>query len=197
MGARDGRVAFHAGASRRCAIFVVDIKDFTVEERDDPVQLGLRRSLYGLLARSFNAAGIPWRLCVREDRGDGALIVLPVPVPVSALVPSLVTRLGDALHGHNRSVLPLHTIRLRAALHFGTVHRDSYGVAGRAVNQAFRLVDSTAIRDALDSSTADLALILSEEAYRELSPAGAPLLFRPVTAEAKKSTMPAWLWPGA
>lgn len=191
-----GRVTFPAGAPRRCAIFIVDIRDFTAEDRDDLVQLALRRFLYGLLSRSFNLAGIPWRLCVREDRGDGVLIVLPVPVPVSAFVPSLVTRLDEGLHGHNQSALAPHRLRLRSALHFGTVHRDSHGMTGDSLNRAFRLVDSVAVREALDSSTARLALIVSDEAYRELAQPGAPIPFRSVVAEAKKTQMPAWLWTG-
>ncbi|MFI0408253.1 hypothetical protein [Actinomadura sp. 3N508] len=195
MIARRGPVTFPAGAARRCAIFIVDIKDFTAEDRDDLVQLGLRRFLYGLLSRSFNSAGIPWRLCVREDRGDGVFVVLPVPVPASALVPSLVARLVAGLRDHNRSALPRDGVRLRAALHFGVVHRDLYGMAGSSVNQAFRLVDSDAVREALDSSAADLALVVSEEAYRELYRTGVP--FRPVIAETKKTELSAWLWTGA
>ena len=39
-----------------------------------------------MLTDAFNDSGIRWRACHREDRGDGALIIVPPNIPTSAVV---------------------------------------------------------------------------------------------------------------
>ncbi len=48
-------------------------------------QLAARDGLYKALAQAFGSSGIRWRDCVIEDRGDGALILVPPEVPKSLL----------------------------------------------------------------------------------------------------------------
>ncbi|MBW8485931.1 hypothetical protein [Actinomadura parmotrematis] len=174
-------------------IFVADIMEFS--RRDDQAQLALRRVLFPLVAHAFDGAGLPWRLRLHEDRGDGVLVVVPVPVSIEPVVRGLVRRLVRGLAEHNRSADPPDRMRLRAALHTGIVHRDRYGVAGTPVNHTFRLVDAPSIRDALTASAADLAFALSETAYGDLTVPSLPG-FRAALAEVKRTSAPIWIWTG-
>jgi hypothetical protein len=58
-------------------ILAVDVEGFGDPLRTHRDQLAVREGLYGALASAFNRVGIPWSDCDHEDRGDGALIVIP------------------------------------------------------------------------------------------------------------------------
>ena len=55
----------------------VDIREYSRKDRTEDIQRHLRRSLYDVLQRVLEGFGIDWGSCYREDRGDGALIILP------------------------------------------------------------------------------------------------------------------------
>lgn len=75
-GAADGQ--WPGRNSQHCVIFVVDIAGFAAASAgDDEVQLAVRDALYGLLIRAFSASAITWEQCFHEDRGDGALVIIP------------------------------------------------------------------------------------------------------------------------
>jgi len=59
--------------------------------------------MYRMLTDAFNDSGIRWRACHREDRGDGALIIVPPSIPTSAVVDAAAL-LAAALGRHNRQV---------------------------------------------------------------------------------------------
>ena len=69
-----------------CALFAVDIAGFTGPHRDDDIRLYLHEELYQFLHKAFDGSGIPWADCFCEDRGDGALIVVPPVVPYKGLI---------------------------------------------------------------------------------------------------------------
>ena len=93
---------------------------------------------------AFAESGIGWDSCVSEDRGDGALILIPPEVPKTLLVTGLPGMLAAAVSGHNTGSSVPERMRLRVALHAGEVYRDAHGVAGAAVNHAFRLAEAPA-----------------------------------------------------
>lgn len=68
------------------AILGVDIEGFADRRRTNPDQILAREGLYCCLQAAFARTGIAWDLCYREDRGDGALILVPPEIPKSLLV---------------------------------------------------------------------------------------------------------------
>jgi hypothetical protein len=56
---------------------LTDITAFSAHRRSDEDRLTLRRVMYDMLQRAFEAARLPWRDLHKEDRGDGTLIVIP------------------------------------------------------------------------------------------------------------------------
>jgi class 3 adenylate cyclase len=143
-------------------IVVVDVERFGDPARTSLDQLAVREALYLSLQQAFAESGLDWGGCVCEDRGDGALILVPSDVPKALLAADLPVRLTAAVDAHNaRCGLP-ERMRLRMALHAGEVYQDAHGVAGAAVNHAFRLIEATELRTVLATSTGVLALIVSD-----------------------------------
>jgi hypothetical protein len=178
-------------------LFAVDVAGFTDIRRDDEVQLTVREALYALLIEAFDGAHLPWEECLHEDRGDGVLIIIPAKMPSSTVVDPLVDRVRTGLRRHNRMASDAATIRLRVAVHIGEVHSDAYGLVGTAVNHLFRLLDAPALRQALVSSAADVALIVSDYFFDSVirhSPGTIdPATYRQVTVEVKQTRTHGWI----
>lgn len=175
-------VAAHGRTVRRGPeerlIVAADIIGFNDPRRDDEIQLALRHALHRLLDAALPDED-------REDRGDGALLTLPADIPI----PPLLSGVRAGLRLHNRLSSEPAQMRLRVAVHRGKVHRDEYGLAGRAVNHVFRLLDAPAFK-AL-ATTTDLAVIVSDPVYRTTlsrDPA-----YEPVIAALKETRAPAWV----
>jgi hypothetical protein len=185
------------------SLIAVDIVSFGAPQRDEEIQLLLRQLMYAHLEEAFALSWLPWDMCHREDRGDGALIVLPSDVPPHLLVDTLPHHLHTALRRGNRLLSSLARMRLRMAVHVGSVYRDSYGVSGHAVNHLFRLLDADVLRDAIESSRAPLGVIISDGLYKGLAGYGGPpdvLGYRPVQVVRKETETRAWVrlpWEGA
>ena len=150
------------------AILIVDVESFGDPARTNAHQLAVRDTMYKALRRSFARARVSWADCVKEDRGDGALVLIPPAVPKSRLVAGLPAWLAGSLARHNAGCPQEQRIRLRMALHAGEVHQDAHGYAGASINLAFRLIEAPAAKMALHDSSAVLALIVSEWFYDEV-----------------------------
>jgi len=155
-----------APAGQLCGLFAIDIAAFTDQRRDEHVQLYLRDSMYRMLDRAFTGAGVRWRACRHEDRGDGVLVVLPPALPVDKLADPLPERLRGLVRVHNRVSSRDARIQLRAAAHMGPVYQDAHGYAGDAVSQLFRLLDAPRFKQALATSGRELGFIASDYLYR-------------------------------
>jgi hypothetical protein len=185
------------GRSQHCVLFAVDIAQFTGEGRDDEVQLALREALYRLLIESFEGSGIPWRACVHEDRGDGVIVIIPAHMPTITVVDPLIEQIRARLRKHNRLSSSVAQVRLRLAVHIGEVYRDGYGLAGKAVNDLFRILDAPDLRQAVQSSETGLALIVSDYVYQSVIHGGPgnadPAAYAEVTVKVKQFQARAWL----
>jgi class 3 adenylate cyclase len=173
-------------------IVAVDIVGFTGQGRDDEVQVALRRALYLLLTEAFAAAGVPWENCHREDRGDGALIALPAAVSAASatvVLGPLLDHIAAGVRRHNRMASEIARLRLRAAVHAGQVRVDDYGLVGRAVNHAFRLLDAPVFKALVAGSDSCFAVIVSDELYDSTTGHA----YRPVIAAHKETRAPAWV----
>jgi hypothetical protein len=135
------------------AILGVDVEGYGDRRRTNPDQLAVRDGLYTCLRAAFARSDIPWEACYHEDRGDGALFLIPPDVPKQSLVTRFLEELSTALRLHNEGRTVRTSIRLRLVLHAGEVHRDPYGVAGTAVNVAFRLLEAEPLKQALVRSS--------------------------------------------
>lgn len=177
-------------------IIYVDVEGFASPDRTNADQTAVRAGLYHALVEAFTMAGVPWRDCYHEDRGDGALILVPPEVPKNILVTTLPGALAAALHEHNRNYHRQARIRLRMAIHAGEVLPDDHGVASAAINLTARLIDAKALKRALRRSGGTIALIASEWFFHEVirhHPAGTPGSYRRVRVSVKQTKAIAWL----
>jgi hypothetical protein len=152
-----------AGYPVPMTILVVDAESFSLLPNSE--QLAARRLLYAVLSESLESAGVPWQYCRHEDRGDGAVVLIPPEIPKPVVLRGLLAGFGDRLaEVTRRHGLP--SLRIRAALHAGEVHFDQHGIAGSDLNHAFRLADCPELKQALRLSRVGFALIVSDALYR-------------------------------
>lgn len=149
-------------------IVAVDIEGST--ERTNPAKGELRRTLYELLDRALEAAGIT--SSHREpytDRGDSVLILIRPhdDVPKTLVLGQLIPILTALLTEHNASVAwPELRMRLRAVVHAGEIHEDHNGFYGDDLDAAFRLLEAPRLKKALKEAPASpLILVVSEEIF--------------------------------
>ena len=126
---------------------VVDVERFGDPARTNLNQLAVRDGLYKALIHAFGMSGMVWDRCVSEDRGDGALILVPPEVPKIYLVTSLPSMLAAAVSRNNARCTTPERMRLRVALNAGEVYRDAHGFAGAAINRSYSsLKERTAVK---------------------------------------------------
>ena len=178
------------------AIICVDVEGFGDPRRTGPDQLAVRAGLYRALRAAFARSGASWQDCYHEDRGDGVLILVPPEVPKYLLAASVLGELAEALGEHNQAHRPQARIRLRLAMHAGEVCRDEHGVAGAAINTAFRLLAAEPLKQALAGSSGVLAVVASQWFFEEVirhTPASGPAAYRRVQVSVKETETTAWI----
>ncbi|MCS7483284.1 hypothetical protein ACFFQW_47585 [Umezawaea endophytica] len=174
----------------------MDIVNFTDPDRSAAHQRTVQTGLYALLERSFAEAGITWSSCHVEDRGDGALILVPPEFPKSDLADRWPTRLLAGLRLHNALHSHEARVHLRVALHAGEVHLNAHGAVSPAINLACRMVDAEEARRALADSGGILALIASDLFYGDVvkaEPAAMPNSYRRIPVVVKRTEAVIWL----
>jgi hypothetical protein len=181
-----------------CALFAVDIAEFTRRDRDDDVRMFMREELYRMLQRAFDGSRTPWTACFREDRGDGVLVVVPPDIAATGIIDPLPERLRSLIRRHNHVSSAAAHIQLRAAAHIGPVDHDGHGFVGTDVDFLFRMLDARPLKQALASTGADLALIVSDYVYRTIVSRHpslvSPTAFRPVRFQVKSTRGRAWTY---
>jgi tetratricopeptide (TPR) repeat protein len=174
----------------------VDIERFADRRRTNPDQIAMRSGLYRCLDAALARSGVPWEACYHEDRGDGALILVPPDIPKALLVTRFPQELSVALRSHNEARDAGSRLRVRLAVHAGEIHQDAHGVAGTAINVAFRLLEATALKQALAGSPGSVALIASRWFFEEVIwhvPASNPAAYRRVRVSVKETNELAWI----
>ena len=127
-----------------CALFAADIAEFTRPDRDDDVRRFMHEELYRILEQAFDGSGIPWSACFREDRGDGALVVVPPGIAAKGIIDPMPERLHSLIRRHNHVSSAAAHIQLRVAAHLGPVDHDGHGFVGSDVDFLFRMLDCSA-----------------------------------------------------
>jgi len=180
---------------RLCGLFAVDIVAFNGRQRDDDIQMYVHKSLYEMLQAAFDRSDVPWSGCVREDRGDGALVVVPPTIPVAGMV-TVPDRLRVLVRRHNHVSSDAAQVQLRVAMHIGSVHHDGHGFVGHDVSLLFRLLDARALRRMLSESGAGVAFIASGNMYEQVirrQPSLVDLaLFQRLPVRVKETRTRAW-----
>lgn len=180
-----------------CGLFAVDIVGFNGRGRDDDIQIYVHKSLYEMLQAAFDRSDVPWSDCVHEDRGDGALVVVPPTVPLAGLI-SVPDRLRGLVRRHNHVSSDAAHVQLRIAMHIGPVHHDGHGFVGRDVSLLFRLLDARPLRRMLSESCTEVALMASGNMYENVirrRPCLVDLaLFQRLSVRVKETTMRAWAY---
>ncbi|WP_394616325.1 hypothetical protein JNUCC0626_42755 [Lentzea sp. JNUCC 0626] len=178
-----------------CGLLAVDVASSGQWDSEQFVRL--RATLFRALRISFDDSGIPWRACRTNDRGDGMVVVVPQRFPAHRLAYPLLDRLSAQLRHHNRdSRSPL---RVRAALHVGTVHIDRYGATGYSKVLLSRLLESAPVRGALANApeACPVAAIVSNAFYDDVVRNGHPGIEREryaaVDVDVKESRVCGWL----
>ena len=178
------------------AIVCVDVEGFGDPRRTNPDQVAARDGLYCALSQAFARSGMHWEDCYHEDRGDGALILIPSDVPKSPLVTDVPRELAAALSEHNQAHDRPARIRLRMAVHAGEIHYDAHGVVGTAINVTFRLLEAAPLKRALAGSSGVLAVIASRWFFEEVirhTPDSGPASYRRVPIAVKETKDSAWI----
>lgn len=178
-----------------CVIFACDIVGFGT--RPDEVQEELRKVMYSALEQGFAVSGLPLDLCYREDRGDGAIVVLPPGRDPAFLVHPLPDHLRKTLRAHNRLAVELAQLRLRISLHEGQLASDENGMVGTTVNHAARMLDAPVFKEAIGKSSAALGIIASDDFYAAVVKPGRnaadPDEFKQVEIRLKETRARGWL----
>jgi hypothetical protein len=186
LGALDGQL---------CGLFGIDIVGFNSWWRDDDIQMYVHKSLYEMLEATFDSSDVPWSRCVHEDRGDGALVVIPPMIPVAGLV-TIPERLRLLVRRHNHVSCDAARIQLRVAMHIGPVRHDGYGFVGHEVSLLFRLLNARPLRRMLSESGAEVAFIASatmyEQVIRRRPSLVDPALFQRLPVQVKETRTRAW-----
>jgi hypothetical protein len=181
-----------------CALFAVDIAEFTRPDRDDDVRMFMREELYRILERAFDGSGTPWTSCFREDRGDGVLVVVPPDIAATGIIDPLPERLRSLIRRHNHVSSKAAHFQLRVAAHLGPIDHDGHGFVGADVDFLFRMLDARPLKHTLASTRADLAVIVSDYVYRNVVSRHpslvSPAAFSSVRFQVKYTRARAWIY---
>lgn len=185
----------HSAALHR-TIMAVDVVGYNNPKRTVAHLREVHEGLWGVLRRTFAETGVPWEACLIENTGDGAMFLLPPDTAKADLVAQLPERMLGELRRHNAVHAVEAGLQLRLAIHAGEVHRGSHGSISPAVSHTFRLLDAEEAKVAQKQTGAQLAIIVSEEFYREVvkhDPAADSDAYRQILAEVKETTAQPWL----
>jgi tetratricopeptide (TPR) repeat protein len=179
------------------SVVAFDVEGFSDPHRDDAAQTAVRARVYELVREAFDSAGVPWADCTHEDRGDGAIVLVPAEISKVLLLDPLPGHLSAALTDHNRDAPLAERIRLRLAVHAGEISVDQHGLSGIDLIEACRMLDADELRGALRHSPVPLAVIVSGTVYdgivRHRHRTIDPSTYHPVTIEVKRTKLPAWI----
>jgi len=182
---------------QNCTIVLIDVANFGARTRSDGDRRRIRTALYQISQPLFDHPDRQHHYH-REDRGDGILLVIPPHVPTSSIVDRILDNLVTLLHRYNSTATVATRIQMRVALHVGPVVSDAYGVDGRAIIHAARLLDAPALRRHLAETGADLGFITSPYVYDTIiqpNPGPVdPVVYRQLKCQVKKQAFNAWMY---
>lgn len=169
-------------------VLAVDVEKYST--RDAREQLRAQTDLRNALSVAAQNVGLDQNLWYEQVSGDGELAVLPESVDVSLVVGDFTSQLEAVLGEFNQRRIGGTRLRLRVALHHGTLTPGPFGPAGDAPIVVSRLLNARPLRRVLaDHQDRDVALIVSSTLYQDVVRTGFcsldPCDFQPVRVNAK------------
>jgi len=167
--------------------------------RPEYVRSRLQADMFELIGRVLAETGVDNGGCTIDERGDGALIVLPSDAPKGRLTDVLVHQLPLWLMRLAEQHNELGRLRLRLGLNYGDASRTEQGSwLSTAVDTLFRLVDSAPAKHALAAARDSLmVLIVSDTWFTDVIRPGLGDTFvsefRPLTVTSHQTDFPAWI----
>ncbi|MFB4305613.1 hypothetical protein [Actinomadura sp. GTD37] len=150
-------------------LLAVDLERYS--RLDAQQQLAAQTDLRGLLDGCARRTGLRTSGWYRQPGGDGELVVMPVDVDVPRVVGVFARDLERALAELNRHRAP--RLRMRLALHHGTMIEGPLGPAGDAPIVVSRLLEAPPLRDHLtEHQDRDLVLVVSDTLYKDVVGSG-------------------------
>ena len=150
-------------------VLAVDVEKYSM--RDAREQLRAQNELQRILSAAARGVGLDQRQWYEQVSGDGELVVLPEDVDVAVVVGDFTSCLEMILGEYNGRVIGgmRQRLRLRVALHHGTLTPGPFGPAGDAPIVVSRLLDARPLRRLLaEQQDRDLALIVSQSLYQDV-----------------------------
>ena len=144
----------------------VDIEGFS--RLDALEQVTIQDHLRGVLETAAFRAGLDRTLWDIQVNGDGELAVLPSDIDGARLVADYPRELEAALTELNVARDRGPRLRIRAALHHGTVAMGKLGAVGKAPIVVSRLLDSDRLRQELRHRRTDLVLVVSDALFTDV-----------------------------
>lgn len=177
-------------------VLAVDIVDFS--KQDNRFQQKMREGVYTILGNTLQESiGINLDDLDHEDRGDGAFVLIPPETDKSRLIDPLIERTYAEIRQHNEMSSFRSQIRLRMVLHSIDVHRDERGWVSTDLNDAFRLLNCTALRSALEEDPRCLLGVIVSPAFHAVLKHGYGAInpddYWEVPVERTHMPMPGWI----
>jgi hypothetical protein len=178
---RDRRLTYHY-------LVAVDIERFSKLNAFE--QLVAQADLELALDQAARRTALDRTAWHRQPAGDGELAVLPLDTDGLHLVADYPVELARSLAEINTRRYPAGRLRLRMAIHHGTLAEGFFGAVGEAPILVSRLLDSDELRRELtDHPESDLALAVSSSLYSEVIETRLggldPAEFDPISVSAK------------
>ncbi|WP_228122362.1 nucleotidyl cyclase domain-containing protein [Saccharothrix syringae] len=176
-------------------VVAVDVEGYS---KLDALDQSLVQSRLGeVLDLAAHDAGLDRSHWYRQVRGDGELAVLPADADTAWVVAHLTERLAANLADLRRAGTPL---RMRVAMHCGTLTAGRFGLVGDAPIVTCRLLDAGAARRELAAASTDLVLVISERLFDDVVRTRFhdldPTRFRATRFRAKGTWYSGYLCPG-
>ncbi|APE33957.1 hypothetical protein BOX37_08215 [Nocardia mangyaensis] len=175
-------------------------RTFLVVDVENSSQLGntelaaMRSTLYRILDEATDRTGT---VVADDDRGDGCLLVLSLPV--LEVLDQIVESVVVGVRTHNHTVGPLDWMRVRVAVHEGYVHKDGRGWSSDALTATFRLNDAAVVKGTLKNAARAVGVVvISDIVYQGVvrhnyRPTVTSAEYRSVDITTKEGPVRAWL----
>lgn len=181
-------------------VLAIDVQGYS--SRPASGQLEVQRDLCAAMERAAAATRLNRRDWYRQCAGDGELAVLPDGIDLAHVVGRFPLALERFLGEVNGSRGRGRRLRVRMAIHHGTLVLGpdaSFGPAGDAPIVASRLLDARPLRQMLDERTdRDVALAVSVPVYEGVVSTGLcalpPHCFHPIRTTVKKKTYAGYVY---
>ncbi|MBP2338131.1 class 3 adenylate cyclase [Saccharothrix coeruleofusca] len=144
-------------------VVAVDVEGYSKLHALDQARVQTRLS--EVLDEAARRAGLDRSRWYRQLRGDGELAVLPADSDTAWVVARFTEHLTEALGELRRAGTPL---RMRLAMHCGTLTSGRFGLVGDAPIVTCRLLDAHVVRRALAECGEDLVLVISERLFEDV-----------------------------